>query len=116
MTRFKNIKFGNLFSETNYDRDSGCLKSDAVLNPSSEWTFNVVFHVLDYVKDKLKKDDIKYTLNGIDSSGIFVNLLGFFFPLIENERKQLPEKSIIGTSSFYFFPFSKMTVIFTYLL
>ena len=117
MTRFNPYEFeyGNLFPESNFDTESGCLKSDAVLNPSSEWTFNVVFHVLDYVKDKLKKDDIKYTLNGIDAAGLFVNYFGFFFPLIENERKQLPEKSIIGVSSFYFFPFSKARMKIDYI-
>lgn len=109
------FEFGNVFPSTNYNTESTCLEENAEFNSSSTWTFNIVFKVLDYLKEKLKTEEINYTLNGIDAAGLFVSYFNYFYPLIENEKKQLPEKSIIGVTSFYFFPFSKSRMKLDYI-
>ena len=66
------------------------LKKDATFNPSEKWTFNIIFRILDYLKEKLDSEEINYTLNGIDAGGSFVSYF-HFFTLIEDSRKQLPK-------------------------
>lgn len=109
------FEFGNVFSESEYEKESQCLKENAQFNNSSTWTFNIIFQVLEYIKEKLKKQDIEYILNGIDAAGLFVSYFNFFYPLIENKQKQLPIKSIVGVTSFYFFPFSKARMRLDYI-
>ena len=108
-------EFGNVFPCTSYHKESNCLKKDATFNPSETWTFNIVFRVLDFIKEKLKTEEIDYTLNGIDASGLFVSSFHYFYPLIEDSKKQLPKKSIVGVSSFYFFPFSNSRMKLDYI-
>ncbi len=114
-TSTSDFEFGNVFPSTAYDTDSYCLKKNATFNPTSEWTFNIIFRVLDYLKEKLKTEDIRYILNGIDAAGLFATYFNYFYPLMEDSKKQLPEKSIIGVTSFYFFPFSKSRMRLDYL-
>ena len=99
-----------------YHKESNCLKKDATFNPSETWTFKIVFRVLDFIKEKLKTEEIDYTLNGIDASGLFVSSFSLYYlPLIEDSKKQLPKKSIVGVSSFYFFPFSNSRMKLDYI-
>jgi hypothetical protein len=109
------FEFGNVFPFSDYNEESVCLKNDATFHPSSIWTFNIIFRVLDYLKEKLETEEINYILNGIDAAGFFVSYFHYFYPLIEDSRKQLPEKSIIGVTSFYFFPFSNSRMKLDYI-
>lgn len=109
------FEFGNVFPSSNYNEESTCLKKDATFNPSEKWTFNIIFRILDYLKEKLETEEINYTLNGIDAAGLFVSYFHYFYPLIEDSRKQLPKKSIIGVTSFYFFPFSNSRMKLDYI-
>ena len=109
------FELGNVFPSSNYNEESTCLKKDATFNPSEKWTFNIIFRILDYVKEKLETEEIDYILNGIDASGSFVSYFHYFYPLIEDSRKQLPKKSIVGVSSTYFFPFSNSRMKLDYI-
>lgn len=117
MSQFSTYEFeyGNVFPSTDYNIDTGCLLDNPTFNDSSTWTFNIIFLVLEYIKEKLETEDINYILNGIDAAGLFVSYFNYFYPLIENEKKQIPKKSIIGVTSFYFFPFSNSRMKLDYI-
>jgi hypothetical protein len=109
------FEFGNIFNENDFDPETKCLKENTTLSDSSSWTFNIVFTILDFLKEKLEKTEMEYVLNGIDAGGGFVQNLNFWFPLIENPRKQYPKRSIVGVASFYFFLFSKSRMRLDYI-
>ena len=115
MSQFTFFEFGNVFPSTDFASETNCLQKNATFNDSSTWTFNIIFAILDYMKESLRTGEMNYILNGIDAGGLFVTYFNYFYPLIENERKQLPEKSVIGVTSFYFFPFSKSRMKLDYI-
>ena len=56
------FELGNVFPSSNYNEESTCLKKDATFNPSEKWTFNIIFRILDYVKEKLETEEIDYNM------------------------------------------------------
>jgi hypothetical protein len=109
------FEFGNIFTEKDFNAETSCLNENTTLSASSTWTFNIIFTILDFLKEKLQKTEIDYVLNGIDAGGGFVQNMNFWFPLIENPNKQYPKTSIIGVASFYFFLFSKSRMRLDYI-
>lgn len=99
--------YDNIFTKNSYDSKTGCLLPNSSFNDSKMWLFNVIFIIVDYLKSTLQNPNLNYILYGIDSSGKFCLHFSYFYPLIDNPNKQFPSRIIIGTSSYYFFPFSK---------
>lgn len=100
---------GGVFPNEAFDPVSGALRQATQLNPTDQWSLNVVLSVFHHVRKKESNAHLKYYLFGDGAGGQFINAFALFlFPLLPTPEQ--PVRMVIanlGVATFPGYPIMK---------
>jgi len=97
-------EYCNLFPQSSYDQTNNILLPNSTFNLESEWNCHWVFDAFQFVQSIWSQAPTSYILYGIDAGSLYVGNFLFLFDIMTYPNKTAPLKTILGVSSFYFFP------------